>query len=120
MDLLCKNLFESKLNDTQNCHGGERTIHSCRILTQFDFKAACNFVDYAVVPPNSSIGLHRHGENEELYLIIEGTGTMTVDDHIFKVKTGDLVVNRPGGQHGLTNDSTSDIKLFVIEIPCLK
>ncbi len=117
-DLIFKNLFTSRLDQVQNCHDGVGSVRSCRLLTQADFKSKCNFIDYAVIPPNSSIGQHRHDNNEEIYLIIEGSGTMTVDDHAFRVKPGDLVVNRPQGQHGLYNDSTSDIKLFVIEIPC--
>ncbi|MDI6792720.1 MAG: cupin domain-containing protein [bacterium] len=44
------------------------------------------------VPPNSSIGLHKHEENEEMYFILEGRGIMTVNNEEMEVSTGDLIL----------------------------
>ncbi len=118
MSVSCKNIYTSPLYQVRNCHGGEHTIEMNRLFSEADFKTPCHFIDYAVLPPHSSIGLHRHGNNEEIYLILEGSGCMTMDDAVFRVNAGDVIVNKPGGAHGLTNNSEMCIKIFVIEVEC--
>ena len=66
--------------------------------------------------PGTSIGYHQHGENEELYVILEGSGTMTVNGETSKVQAGDVIVNKPGWSHGLENTSETTIKLLVFEV----
>lgn len=97
-------------------HGGDGTILFRRVLEGAVFHGPWNFVDYAVVPPGSSIGLHRHRGNEELYLILEGEGTMHLDGEEFPVRAGHVVVNRDGGTHGLRNESDGPLRLFVVEV----
>lgn len=65
---------------------------------------------------NDNFGLHTHGlDDEELYVIVAGTGTMTVDDLQFEVGPGDVVINRPGGAHGLANTSRHNLRIVVID-----
>lgn len=97
-------------------HGGLGEIGFHRLFGAADFAAPCNFVDYAVLPPGASIGLHRHGDDEELYLVLRGSGTMTRDGETFRVAAGSVVVNRRHGSHGLLNDGDEDLHLFVVEI----
>lgn len=98
-------------------HGGEGRIGFHRLFESSDFAARVNFVDYAVVPPGATIGLHRHGADEELYLVLEGRGVLTRDGERLAVRAGSVVVNRPGGEHGLVNEGPSPLRLFVIELP---
>ena len=118
MKLVHLNIFELDREKNENCHHGDGVIEMCRVLNQNDFISNCNFVDYAIIPPGCSIGIHKHGNNEEFYLILEGNGIMTVDYQQFNVKKGDLILNRPGGEHGLINNSKKVLKIFVIEINC--
>jgi mannose-6-phosphate isomerase-like protein (cupin superfamily) len=102
--------------DEVNAHGGEGKILFNRVLGADDFRGPWNFVDYAVLPPGASIGLHTHGANEELYLVLAGEGLMHVDGREFRVREGSLVLNRPGGTHGLSNDGEDSLKLLVVEV----
>jgi mannose-6-phosphate isomerase-like protein (cupin superfamily) len=97
-------------------HGGEGTIDFARVFTAADFASAIQFVDYATLPPGSSIGRHTHGRNEELYLVLEGAGTMHLDGTDFQVGPGSVILNRAGGTHGLRNDSDAPIRIFVVEV----
>lgn len=97
-------------------HGGEKKILFNRAFDAEDFKGPWNFADYAVLPPGASIGIHTHGANEELYLVLEGQGIMHLDGREFLVKPGTLVLNKPGGTHGLRNEGPHDLKIFVVEI----
>lgn len=97
-------------------HGGQDRIEFCRVFQDTDFDAPCNFVDYAILPPGASIGVHRHGADEEIYLVLSGSGTMTRDGEEFAVGVGAVIVNRAGGEHGLRNTGDTPLRLFVVEI----
>jgi len=97
-------------------HGGEGKIRSCRVFDSGAFEGAWNFVDYAVLPPGTSIGCHTHGRNEEMYLVMEGEGTLSLDGETFPVRPGSVILNRSGGTHGLANDSGAELRIFVVEV----
>lgn len=110
------NLREILLADVQ-AHAGDGLIRFARIADGATLAGACNFIDYAELPPGASIGRHRHGEDEEeLYLVLSGAGTMWRDGQSFAVREGDLVRNPPGGEHGLRNDGAVPLRLFVFEL----
>jgi mannose-6-phosphate isomerase-like protein (cupin superfamily) len=102
-------------------HGGDGEIRFARIAEAAAFAGGCNFVDYAELPPGASIGRHRHGDDEEeLYLVLEGNGVLWRDGEQIAVRAGDLVRNRPGGEHGLRNTGPSLLRLFVIELRAVR
>ena len=41
---------------------------------------------------------------------------MHLDGREFAVGPGNVVVNRPGGQHGLENTGRAALRLFVVEV----
>ena len=98
-------------------HGGEGVIRFARVAEAGALTGACNFIDYAELPPGASIGRHRHGrDEEELYLILDGRGSMWRDGEQFEVRGGDLVRNCAGGEHGLRNIGGEPLRLFVFEL----
>lgn len=117
--MIVRNIFATNRRE-ERAHGGEGQVSVCRSLIASDFVGPWHFVDYAVLPPGSSIGLHRHGEDEELYFILEGGGLMTVDGERRRVRRGDLILNRPGGIHGLENVSDQRLSILVIEVGLCK
>jgi len=120
MEFVRCNLRELSLAP-QCAHGGEGEIRFARIAQAAAFAGGCNFIDYAELPPGASIGRHRHDDDEEeLYLVLEGSGAMWRDGEEFAVRTGDLVRNRPGGEHGLRNTGPGVLRLFVIELRAVR
>ncbi|WP_095588196.1 cupin domain-containing protein [Actibacterium ureilyticum] len=76
-----------------------------------------NHVDLVVVRPGATIGHHRHGpDNEEFYVVIVGRAEMWIEDRKRPVHPGDVILNPPGGAHGLFNPTDTDVWLVVIEI----
>jgi oxalate decarboxylase/phosphoglucose isomerase-like protein (cupin superfamily) len=104
--------------ESVRAHGGLGRIGFHRVLESAAFDGPWNFVDYAVIPPGASIGRHTHGDDEELYLILEGRGTMHVEGRDFPVRAGHVVLNPRGGTHGLVNDSDAPLRVFVVEVAC--
>ncbi|MFD8565363.1 cupin domain-containing protein [Streptomyces sp. NPDC059639] len=108
-----RDLFTAKAHD----HGGTGTIHAHRAFTRQPDGQGAEFVDLAVLPPGTSIGRHRHGADRETYIVLDGSGLMFRDGVTFRVAAGDVVVNRPHGEHGLVNDGPAELRLLVFEEP---
>jgi mannose-6-phosphate isomerase-like protein (cupin superfamily) len=110
------NIFSLPLGP-EHAHGGTGLISSVRIAAAGQLAGSCAWIDYAELPPGTSIGDHRHPDDEEeYYLVLGGSGTMRLEDEIFPVGAGDLVRNPAGGLHGLTNTGDDALRLFVFAL----
>lgn len=52
---------------------------------------------------------HRHEGQEEVYMFIEGTGEMLLNENRFPVKAGDVVLIEDGVFHRVYNTSEQDL-----------
>jgi hypothetical protein len=97
-------------------HGGFGTIHFRRLLTGRDFLAPVDFVDFTVIPPGSTIGLHEHRGNDEMYIIASGAPLMRVGNEHRRLERGSVSVVHSGQSHQLTNDTQEIVEIFVIQV----
>jgi mannose-6-phosphate isomerase-like protein (cupin superfamily) len=97
-------------------HGGLAPIRAARVLERAR-GSGCRFIDLVVLPAGADIGVHTHGANdEEIYIVIDGRGQVSLDGEIVAVGPGDVMVNRPGGTHGLRNTGDVELRIVVIDI----
>jgi mannose-6-phosphate isomerase-like protein (cupin superfamily) len=100
-------------------HGGEREISFARVLERAG--GPLRFIDLSVLAPGADIGHHTHtDDNEELYIVVDGRGLMSLDGEEFEVRPGDVILNRAGGSHGLKNVGNEDLRIVVIEVDARK
>jgi mannose-6-phosphate isomerase-like protein (cupin superfamily) len=97
-------------------HDGAGLVDHAYLFTQNDLDTNLQFVLLCALEPGSSIGYHQHGENEEVYVILEGSGVMRVNDEIREVIAGDVILNKPGWSHGLENHADVPLKILVFEV----
>ncbi len=69
------------------------------------------------IEPGQASTLHRHRRTEELYLLLEGTGRMRVDDQLLELKPMDSIVVEPASLRQLFNDTSRDQLWFVVGAP---
>ncbi|MGV9214379.1 cupin domain-containing protein [Micromonospora sp. RB23] len=108
--------LESLMRTSVGDHGGVGELRVYRAYDRDTAPADVAFIDLVVLPPGSSIGLHRHGDDQETYVLLRGEATMRRGAEEFRVRAGDLVINPPHTVHGLVNDSSEDVRLLVFEI----
>ncbi|MCT4687354.1 cupin domain-containing protein [Vallitalea sp.] len=109
----------------EGCHGGEGYIYVRQMLGYEpalpvpgfpeDFETLVNFVHVTTLPEGTSIGLHPHNENEEFYLVIAGTGEMTVDGDKHIMKPGSICLTKSGSKHTFKNIGSEDLQIVVVE-----
>jgi len=113
--MLIRNLFDAPY-ELQSIHDGKGRGKNALVFDAADFDTPLKFTRYVEMEPGSSIGVHPHGENEEVYVVLSGNGVMSVNDESQSVKPGDVILNKPGWRHGLANTSQEPLKLFVFEV----
>jgi gentisate 1,2-dioxygenase len=112
-----KKKTEMPCKDFSNCHDGIGAIHWLGVLDGNDPGGKLvKFVHDDVLPPDTSIGIHTHADDQEYYYIISGSGVMTLDGEKHDVHAGDITVVLPGGQHGLENRSDQDLRIIVFSV----
>ncbi len=64
--------------------------------------------------PGASFGEHTHPNTEELYLVLAGTGTGSLDGEHFPVEAGDAYVVRAGHSHGLVAGADGTLSFLAV------
>ena len=59
--------------------------------------------------PGKSTSGHSHAGQEEVYNFVKGTGEMKIDEKVFSVSEGDVVLIPDGAFHRVRNDSSEDL-----------
>lgn len=109
----------------EKCHDGEGTIYVRQLLGYEpklpvpghpeDFETLINFMHETTLPVGTTIGLHPHDGNEEIYYVVEGKGQMTVDGDTFEMVPGDVCLTKSGSKHTFKNIGDGDLRIIVIE-----
>jgi mannose-6-phosphate isomerase-like protein (cupin superfamily) len=99
----------------KSSHGGAGLVSNACVFRSADFSSGLRFLVHSIIPPGCSVGLHQHGADEELYIVLSGEGLMTVDGAQTRVRAGDCILNPPFGSHGLLNDTSDPLIILVFE-----
>jgi uncharacterized cupin superfamily protein len=67
--------------------------------------------------PGQASTRHRHREEEELYLLLEGSGRVRVDDELLTLAPLDTLLVEPGSVRQLFNDTDADQLWLVVGAP---
>ena len=109
------NFLEQKMME-EVIHGGEGLCRHCVVFHEEEMEAPVRFINYTIIPPSGSFGLHRHGNDNEFYVILNGEGVYEEDGAEEKVKKGDVIMNAPMGNHGIRNTGDIDMEVLVFEV----
>ncbi|MDR1732087.1 MAG: cupin domain-containing protein [Synergistaceae bacterium] len=72
-------------------------------------------IGWLTLKPGDSIGFHKHDVNEDVYIVISGTGTFKNDDgKEYEVGPGDITIARKGQSHGMTNTGKEDLVMISV------
>jgi mannose-6-phosphate isomerase-like protein (cupin superfamily) len=85
---------------------------------------AVDYMDLHIVLPNCGIGLHRHRDNQEVFLLMQGQAFMVVGDwcqldyrerclEIRTLRAGHFAMLKGGNLHALMNPGTENLPLFM-------
>ena len=74
-------------------------------------------VDLYCVAPGQSQKAHTHGDQDKVYVVLEGNVRITVGAEDDTFGPGEAVIARAGDVHGLVNESQAPAVLLVVVTP---
>lgn len=73
-------------------------------------------VNWAKLPAGSAFQRHYHEDMQEVFVLLGGPVTMTVDGDPQTLNSGDAILISPREIHEMTNDSDADVEYIVFGI----
>lgn len=81
------------------------------------FQTARFFCDVYCFEPGQEQQGHVHGEQDKVYLVLEGQGTFQVGNHRQVLGPGEGTLAPAGEPHGVLNHTTQRLKVLVFVAP---
>lgn len=88
--------------------GSASSAIGCKLL-------GCSVID--VPPGKRAWPFHNHHVNEEMFVILEGSGTVRIGSAEYPVRKGDIIASPPGGPetaHQIINTSDAGLRYLAI------
>lgn len=74
-------------------------------------------VTWLVLPAGTKQDLRSHEEAEQAYVVVRGSGTMSVAGDTQSVSEGDLILVPPATEHSINNDGSEEFAFLSIQSP---
>ena len=113
---LTMRLDRTLLRPEENMLGGKGVAQYRRALGPEDFFSNWEYVDHLVLPPGATLGRHRHQHMEEIFYVMDGTGSVEVGKESAAIRKGDAIPIMLNEAHAMVNNGTADLELMVIGI----
>ncbi|HCE45233.1 MAG TPA: hypothetical protein DET40_16965 [Lentisphaeria bacterium] len=108
---------ESEVKKFDKCHDGKGILLCTEMLAEYQRKEpGIKFYHDNILQSGDSIGEHLHKNDEEMYIIVDGAGTMRIDGKDESVGPGDICLTRRGHSHSLVNTGSSPMRFLVIGV----
>jgi mannose-6-phosphate isomerase-like protein (cupin superfamily) len=74
-------------------------------------------VTWLEVPAGVEQTLHSHEEGEQVYVVVKGSGRMSVAGDTQAVDIGDLILVPPATDHAISNDGEGELACLSVQSP---
>jgi mannose-6-phosphate isomerase-like protein (cupin superfamily) len=74
-------------------------------------------VTWLEVPVGAEQTLRSHEEAEQVYVVVRGSGTMSVAGDTQRVGEGDLILVPPATDHAISNDGEAELAFVSVQSP---
>ena len=94
--------------------GGQGSLDCMPLLKGDEFHGKGRTFSVNTLKPGSSIGVHTHKGEFEVYYILKGEGIFHDNGADVKVKAGDVAYTWDGQSHGMINDGAEDLEMIAL------
>ncbi|KAH0785843.1 cupin domain-containing protein [Histomonas meleagridis] len=87
-----------------------------KVFIQNELHLTGSEISYTSIPPGAQLPFfHSHKENEEVYIVIKGSGEYQVDDNVFPIEEGSVVRVGTGASRCYKNTGTEPLVIICIQ-----
>lgn len=107
-----------RLRRLSEAHVEERgRLRSHFLMDAGDLGSRHMTVTWLEIPAGAEQRAHSHEDSEQVYVIVRGSGTMSVAGDVEQVGHGDLIFIPPATDHSIVNGSDEDLVLVTAASP---
>ena len=103
-----------RIEKRTNMRGGKGEVEISHLLEKDVLKGKARLFARIKIPPNSSIGLHKHENEFEIFYILSGKGVFHDNGKDVQVQAGDVCFTDSGESHSIENTSNEDLELLAV------
>ncbi len=96
----------------ERMRGGAGAVSMRHLFPQDEFTAPVRLCAQATLPPGAGIGPHTHETEDEVYVILRGTGILDDGTTQTRVTAGDAILTGNGESHAILNDGEEPLELM--------
>jgi len=111
---MIKNAKEMLSEIKHQMRGGKGNVEVTQVFMQNEIKGKARLIARITLSPGSSIGMHQHVAEEELYYILSGKGIVNDNGEVREVSAGDAVMTGNGASHSIEN--REDVPLLLLAV----
>lgn len=100
--------------EAKQVRGGKGLVTFQHLFQKEEIKAKTRLCAKLTLPPGASIGMHRHDGEDELFVIIKGSGIIDDGKTRTPVGAGDAILTGNGEEHALENTGSDTLELLAL------
>ncbi|MEI8242782.1 MAG: cupin domain-containing protein [bacterium] len=94
-----------------NMRGGQGDVTIRHLFQPEEFGGKVRLCARITLPAGASIGLHAHANEDEVYLVISGSGVLDEGGRETRVRAGDAMLTGRGASHAIRNDAPEPLEI---------
>ena len=98
----------------EKMRGGNGKVEILHIFQRHELGGNARLCAKITLQPGCSIGFHNHDDEEEVFYIIRGKGTVNDDGREEAVEAGDAILTGGGTGHGIANTGDEPLEIMAM------
>ena len=111
---MIKRASDMKSEIREQMRGGEGTIGITHVFSADELRGKCRLCAHITVSPGSSIGLHEHVDEEEIFYVLKGKGVVRDGGSEVSVSAGDAILTGGGESHSVQNTGEEPLEMVAV------
>lgn len=113
---MIKKKSDLKTKEIEALKGGKGKLTMIEILTEKELKDEGKLFSRVILDKGSSIGLHKHIDDFEVYYILKGIGKVLEKNGTYLVNEGDVVYTSHNEEHSIENIGDGELEMLAVVI----
>jgi mannose-6-phosphate isomerase-like protein (cupin superfamily) len=109
-------LDRAQLKPVNAMNGGTGTVQYRRALGPSVFSSPWSYVDHLQIPVGASVGPDAQADMSEVYYVIAGEGSVSIDGQTAPLRTGDAIAIHLGERKAFAASRTAPLEVMIIGV----